>query len=103
MRRVIMRGVSELDDLLAALAADADVVIKHDRIAQAARDRIRARLPEAYARGAGITELERTIKQLYVQRSISRIVTGQPAETSRPRRKRAGAAPDEPSSSRPGS
>jgi hypothetical protein len=95
-----MRGVDDLDQLLAELAADAAVVIEHEPIAQAARDRIRANLPKARRRGVGPTELERLIQGIFVERTISRWtandVPGGDQRSERPRvarRKRPGAPP----------
>jgi hypothetical protein len=93
---VTMKGVSDLTDLLAELAADADEALRYDALAEAARQRVRARLPEARRRGAGPALLERTIKSLYVERTISRWTSGDvpEGEVERPKRKRPGAAPN---------
>lgn len=91
-----MRGVTELEQLLAELAADADEAIEHEALAEAARQRIRAKLPRARELGAGPAQLERTVKSLFVERSIRRWTsdhTPQP-DVERPKRKRPGAAPD---------
>lgn len=84
-----------MTELLAELAADAEVVLEHDAIAEQARQRIRAKLPLALKAGAGAAELERTIKSIYVARSITRWYPGgeQPGDKPRSRRKRPGAAP----------
>ena len=90
-----MGGVSELTDLLKELAADADAAIEYERLAEERRQRIRQNLPRARKAGAGVAELERTIKSLYVYATISRWTSGAaPAERPTRRRKRAGAAPD---------
>lgn len=89
-----MRGVSDLTELLAELAADAQEAIEHDRLAEQARERVRAKLPLARQAGATPTVLERTIGSLYVSRTIARWTKDDvPAERARGRRKRAGAAP----------
>jgi hypothetical protein len=91
-----MRGVSDLTEDLAALAADAETAIKHDRLAEEARERIRARLPAARSKGASPTELERTIHSLYVSRTIARWTSGNaPDAPPRRHRKRPGAAPSQ--------
>lgn len=82
-----------MTELLAELAADADVVLEHDAIAEAARQRIRAKLPQALEAGAGAAELERTIKSIYVARTITRWNAGSDAAKPPSRRKRAGAGP----------
>jgi hypothetical protein len=90
-----MRDVDELTELLAELAADADAALEYDRLAEERRARVRANLPRARKAGAGVQELERTIKSLYVARTISRWTAGS-ASADRPRskRKRPGAAPN---------
>jgi hypothetical protein len=89
-----MRGVTELTELLAELAADAQEAIDADRVAEAARARVRAKLPLARSRGAGPRELERTIQSLYVERTIARWTAGDaPAAPAKRHRKRPGAAP----------
>ena len=88
-----MRGVDELTDLLKQLAADAEEAIEHDRRAEECRARVRANLPEAYRRGAGVTLLERTIHSLYVGKTITRWVVGEPDDKPKRPRKRPGAAP----------
>lgn len=89
-----MRGVDELTELLQALAADADAALRYEELAEQHRARIRANLPLARKAGAGPAELERTIKSLYVQATISRWTSkSAPADKSRRRRKRPGAAP----------
>jgi hypothetical protein len=90
-----MRDVSELDDLLEQLAADADQALEHDRLAEEFRQRVRANLPAARRLGAGPAKLERTIKSLWVERTISRWTAGEaPKGAPRPKRKRPGAAPN---------
>jgi hypothetical protein len=90
--------VSEsLDELLAELATDAADAIKHDRLAEEARQRVRAKLPRARKLGAGPSQLERTIQQLYVARTIGQMTKpgGAPGGPKQGR-KRPGAAPDKP-------
>lgn len=90
-----MKGVDELTELLAELAADADEALKYDALAEERRRRIRQNLPRAYEAGAGFVQLERAIKSIYVARTISRWVTSPPApDKPRGKRKRAGAAPN---------
>lgn len=90
-----MEGVSELTDLLKELAADAEAAIEYDRLAEEHRKRIRKNLPRAREAGAGVAELERTIRSLYVYATISRWTSGDsPVARPASRRKRAGAAPD---------
>ena len=88
-----MRGVDKLTELLEQLAADAEAAIEYDRLAEERRARVRANLPLAHEQGAGVTLLERTIHSLYVSKTIGRYVNGEPAEKSKSRRKRPGAAP----------
>jgi hypothetical protein len=91
-----MRDVSDLDELLVQLAADADQALEHDRLAEEFRQRVRANLPAARRLGAGPAKLERTIKSLYVERTISRWTAGDAPEVApetRPKRKRPGGAP----------
>jgi hypothetical protein len=90
-----MRGVDELTELLEELAADADQALEHDRLAEEARQRVRAKLPAARKAGAGPAQLERTIKSLYVSATISRWTSGDvPKGAPRGKRKRPGAAPN---------
>jgi hypothetical protein len=91
-----MKGVKELDELLAELASFADTAIEHDRIAEDARQAIRDRLPKARKLGAGPALLERTVKSLYVEKTISRWTADDTPDASKPRpkRKRPGAAPN---------
>jgi hypothetical protein len=90
-----MRGVDELTELLAELAADAKTALEHDRLAEEARRRVRANLPRARKAGAGVAELERTIGSLYVSATISRWTSGDaPKGAPRGKRKRPGAAPN---------
>lgn len=93
---VIMKGVDELTELLEELAADAKAALEHDRLAEEARQRVRANLPRARKAGAGPTQLERTIGSLYVSATISRWTSGDQPQASppRPKRKRPGAAPN---------
>ena len=92
-----MRGVGDLEELLAEIGAFADTAIEHDRLAEEARQAVRDRLPRARELGAGPAQLERTVKQLFVERSIRRWTAGHVPEPTaeRPKRKRAGAAPSE--------
>lgn len=90
-----MRGVDELTELLDELAADAREALEHDRLAEEARQRVRAKLPRARKAGAGPALLERTIGSLYVQATISRWTSGDAsADKPRGKRKRPGAAPN---------
>ena len=90
-----MRGVTELDEVLEQLAADADQALEHDRLAEEYRQRVRANLPRARSLGAGPAALERTIKSLWVERTISRWTKGDAAADKAPgKRKRPGAAPN---------
>ena len=83
-----------MTELLAELAADAQDAIKHDRLAEAARERVRAKLPLARSLGAGPRELERTIHSLYVERTIARWTADDaPVAPAKRNRKRPGAAP----------
>lgn len=92
---VIMRGVSDLDELLAQLAADASQALEHDRLAEEYRQKVRANLPRARSLGAGPALLERTIKTLWVERTIARWTAGSaPAGQKTSKRKRPGAAPN---------
>lgn len=84
-----------MEQLLAELAADASEALEHDALAEAARERIRAKLPAARKAGAGPAKLERTIKSIYVQGTISRWTAGDaPKGAPHPKRKRPGAAPN---------
>lgn len=92
-----MRGVSDLEEVLEQLAADADQALEHDRLAEQFRQRVRANLPIARRLGAGPAKLERTIKSLYVERTIGRWTADDVPEVppeSKPKRKRPGAAPN---------
>lgn len=89
-----MRGVDELTEVLEALAADADEALRYEQLAEERRERIRENLVKARKMGAGPAELERTIKSIYVSRTISRWTKdAEPAGTPRRPRKRPGAAP----------
>jgi hypothetical protein len=89
-----MRGVDELTELLESLAADAEAALEYDRLAEERRQRIRRNLPKAREAGAGVAELERTIKSVYVARTISRwTAESAPAERPKRNRKRPGAGP----------
>lgn len=91
-----MKGVDELNALLKELADDAEAALKYDRLAEERRQRIRANLPRARKAGAGPAELERTIRSIYVQATISRWTSGSaPKGAPARRRKRPGAAPAE--------
>jgi len=81
-----------LNDLLAELARDAAEVEEYDPKAEAARQRIRDKLPQARALGAGPAELERAIRGIYTAKSISRWTDeSAPGDQRRGRRKRNGA------------
>ena len=89
-----MRGVDELTELLEELAADADKALEYEALAEQYRQRVRTKLPRARKAGAGPAELERTIKSLFVQATISRWTSGDaPVDRKRRNRKRPGAAP----------
>lgn len=91
---MIIGSVDELTELLHQLAADADAVLEHETVAEQHRQRIRENLPKARAAGAGVAQLERTIKSVYVGATISRWTSGAaPEGKPRSNRKRPGAGP----------
>jgi hypothetical protein len=92
----MLRGVDEVETLLAETEADALEALKHDALAELARKRVKARLPKLRALDVGPAELERTVHQLYTATTISRWTADFAPETTvrRGRRKRPGAAPE---------
>lgn len=91
---VIIGSVDKLTELLRELAADADAALKYEALAEQHRQRIRENLPKARQEGAGVAELERTIKSVFVGATISRWTSGSaPKERKRSNRKRPGAGP----------
>lgn len=99
---VMLRDVDEVETLLAETEADALTALKHDALAEQARQRVKARLPQLRALDVGPAELERTVHQLYTATTISRWTADfAPQETvRRGRRKRPGAAPGDPGAPR---
>ena len=89
-----MRGVDQLTELLQELADDAAEARRYEALAEQHRQKVRANLPRARAKGVGVAELERTIGSLYVSKTISRWTAGSaPADSQKRPRKRPGAAP----------
>lgn len=91
----MLRGVNEVETLLAELEADALAAQEHDALAEQFRQRVKEKLPRARKLDVGPAELERRIHQLYTATTISRWTADvAPQETvRRGRRKRPGAAP----------
>jgi hypothetical protein len=92
---VMLRGVDEVETLLAALEADAVAALKYDALAEERRQRVRVNLPEARKLNVGPAELERRIHQLFTATTISRWTAdvAPPETVRRGRRKRPGAGP----------
>ena len=91
----MLRGVDEVETLLAEIEADALEALRYDDLAEQARRRVRAKLPEARKADVGPAELERRTHQLWTATTISRWTASFAPENStrRGRRKRSGGAP----------
>ena len=87
-----MRDVDEMTELLDALADDAAGARKYEALAEKHRERIRANLPRTQGR-RWRGRLERTIRPIYVGRTISRWTADDAPGCGRSARKRPGAAP----------
>lgn len=92
---VMLRGVDEVKTLLDEIEADSLLALEHDALAEEARQRVRAKLPEARKLDVGPAELERRTHQLWTATTISRWTASFAPENStrRGRRKRSGGAP----------